>query len=146
MNGRRCQRTAVCEEEEEEEEEVLLSWGFPLSNLACNNHRHRCLFCIDWISFLFVPLSFAFISGTRFLEAFFFSFLSCSGRSKRLKFSVTVSLPRNCLVFLGLRFCNFPSLPEAHTELLFLFLYYSCYGACLGGREFLLSRQERSKR
>ncbi len=31
---------------------------------------------------------------------FFFSFLSCSGRrSKRLKFSVAVSLPCNCLVF-----------------------------------------------
>jgi hypothetical protein len=125
----------------------LLSWGFPLSNFACNNHHHRCRFCIDWISFLFVPSSLAFISGTGFLEAFFFfSLLSCSGRRKRLKFSVTVSLPCNCLVFFGPRFCNFPTLREAHTELLFLFLCYSCYFACLGGREFLVSRQERSKR
>jgi hypothetical protein len=63
-----------------------------------------------------------------------------------LKFSVTVSLPCNCLVFFGPRFSNCPTLPEAHTQLLFLFLYYSCYCACLGGREFLVSRQERSKR
>jgi hypothetical protein len=59
---------------------------------------------------------------------------------------VAVSLPCNCLVFLGPRFCNFPTLPEAYTELLFLFLYYCCYCACLGGREFLVSREERSKR
>ncbi len=59
------------EKEEEEEEEVLLSWGFPLSNFACNNHSHRCLFCIDWISFLFVPSSLAFFREQAFFLLFF---------------------------------------------------------------------------